>query len=65
MDELDFLAEMAAEIMEQGFDRKTAGYYAAMIGDTPLSDEQGNIIVQDERGRELVRLKTLRMFKER
>lgn len=47
---------LAAEIMALGYDEETAGDYAAYIGDLPIKDERGNIIVQDETGRELARL---------
>lgn len=59
------LKEMTREIMEQGYDRETAGLYASLIGDLPLSDKHGNLIVRDERGRELARLKPLKMFEQR
>jgi len=58
------LAELARQIMEQGHDRQTACHYAALIGDTPLTDEQGKIIVRDRHGRELARLQPLAMFSD-
>jgi hypothetical protein len=59
------LTELTRQIMEQGYDRKTAGLYAAMIGDLPISDGHGKIVVQDEHGRELARIKRPKMFMER
>lgn len=47
MNETDFLNELAGEIEKQGYDRATAERYAALIGDTPVNDEAGNIIVMD------------------
>jgi len=54
-------AELTAQIMEQGYDLATACHYAALIGDLPISDGQGNIIVR-EYGHELAQLKPLAMF---
>jgi hypothetical protein len=59
------LGELAREIMAQGYDEKIAWHYAALIGDVPFTDEQGNVIVRDERRRELARLKPLKMFEEK
>jgi len=59
------LAELAKEIMAQGHNERTAYRYAALIGDTPLSDGNGNTIVRDERGRVLATLKPLKMFSRR
>lgn len=59
------LEQMTREIMEQGYDRKTAGRFASLIGDLPIFDKDGNVIVQDERGRELAKLKPLSMFNEK
>jgi hypothetical protein len=36
------------EIMALGYDEKTAGDFAVFIGDTPIQDEQGNIIVMQD-----------------
>ena len=55
------LTELASEIMSQGYDEKTAGHYATLIGDTPCVDSQGNIIVL-EGEREVAILKPLKMF---
>lgn len=63
MDE-NSLAELAAEIMAQGYDEETAWRFAALIGDVPFTDEAGKIIVQDEQGNELSRLNPLKMFSE-
>ena len=59
------LATLAAQIMAQGYDEKTASLYAALIGDTPLSDGQGHVIVRDGHGRELARIKRPAMFPPR
>jgi hypothetical protein len=59
------LAELARQIMAQGFDERTAGLYAALIGDTPLSDGQGNLVIRDIHGRELARIKCPAMFSDR
>ncbi len=48
--------------MALGYDERTAGHYAVLIGDTPISDDKGNIIVMDG-NRELARLK-LKSFAE-
>lgn len=45
-----------AEIVLLGYDRDTATYYAARIGDRPIIDRDGKIIVFDLDGRELARL---------
>jgi len=50
------LDDLAAEIMSLGYDEATASDYAALIGDLPLTDEAGKIIVRDETGTELARL---------
>lgn len=39
-----------------GFDEKTAGRYAAWIGDTPIFDSGGKIVVEDDQGREIDRI---------
>jgi hypothetical protein len=46
-DELEFLDELKAQIMEQGYDERTAGHYAVLIGDTPVLDEHKNVLVHD------------------
>jgi hypothetical protein len=61
MDE-NSLTELAREIAQQGHDTVTASRYAALIGDVPFTDEAGNIIVRDEHGRKIARLKPLKMF---
>ena len=55
------LAELTREIMAQGYDVRTASRYAALIGDLPLTDERGNIIVRDGKT-VLATLKPLKMF---
>lgn len=39
--------ELAKEIMSQGYDEETAYRYSRLIGDTPLYDDAGNILVVD------------------
>lgn len=55
------LTELAHEIMTQGIGESTAWHYAALIGDLPLKDKSGNIIVR-ENGREIATLKPLKIF---
>lgn len=59
-----FIPELIAEIMAQGYDRKTAGRFAVLIGDTPVEDVAGNVIVMDGR-RVVATLKPLKMFREK
>ena len=54
--------KLIAEIMSQGYDRETAGRYAGLIGDTPMMDEEGNLVVMEGGGRVLARLKPLKFF---
>ena len=55
MDEQGF-AELIREIESLGYDRITASRYAVIIGDTPLKDETGKVIVRDSDGTELAKL---------
>ena len=48
--------------MRLGYDRVTAGNYAAMIGDTPIRDQDDNIVVMAG-GKVITRLK-LKFFEE-
>lgn len=54
------LTEMATEIMSQGYDEETASYYAVRIGDTPGYDEDGRLVVLNERGEIIARLRPLK-----
>ena len=65
MMDMDFevFKELIAEIMSQGYDENTASHYAGLIGDTPIADEHGNIVVM-ENGREIAKLKPLKFFGE-
>jgi ribulose-5-phosphate 4-epimerase/fuculose-1-phosphate aldolase len=54
--------ELIEEIQSQGYSTETAGHYAALIGDTPLVDEQGRFVVIDNDGKELARLQPLKFF---
>lgn len=53
--------ELIREIMEQGYDRETAGRYAVLIGDLPITDPQGKIVVMSG-NRILARLEPLKFF---
>lgn len=53
--------ELIDEIMSQGYDRQKAGRFAGLIGDTPIEDDAGNIVVM-EKGQVLARLKPLKFF---
>lgn len=57
-------SKLADEIMSQGYSEEEAAHFAALIGDIPVFDEAGHIIVQ-EHGRDLARLKPLRFFGSR
>lgn len=46
IEESDFEA-MVQAIIAQGYDQETAGDYAARIGDTPVFDDDGMIIIRD------------------
>jgi hypothetical protein len=61
MSQTTFIFKLTAEIMKQGYDLETAGRYAALIGDTPVVDAEGNVLVM-EGGEVVARLKPLRMF---
>jgi len=43
-------------IVALGFDEETAGRYASLIGDTPVLDSEGKIVVLDHNGKELFRI---------
>ena len=60
MDEKTF-RELAREIEAQGISRELALRYAELIGDLPVRDADGNILVMDA-GRQLARLKPLKIF---
>jgi hypothetical protein len=45
------------EIMALGYGEETAADYAARIGDTPELAEDGRIVVRDDAGNEVARLK--------
>jgi hypothetical protein len=54
---------MAREIESQGYDRETAWGFANIIGDTPVVDEDGNLIVLEYKTNLiLARLKPLAFF---
>ena len=39
--------DLIKEIQALGYDRETAGRYAVLIGDIPIRDDQGRIVVRD------------------
>jgi hypothetical protein len=53
--------KLIAEIQSQGYDQETAGHYAVLIGDMPIVDDAGNVVVM-ENGKVLARLKPLKFF---
>jgi hypothetical protein len=55
--------ELMREIMAQGYDQETAAHYAALIGDIPIGDDAGNMIVM-ENGKVIATLKPLNMFED-
>lgn len=64
MIEFEAFRELIREIEAQGFDRETAGHYAALIGDTPIYSEDGKQLVVMEAGKVIATLKPLEFFKE-
>ena len=63
LDERAF-AELVKEIEALGYERSVAGRYAVEIGDTPVIDEQGNVLIIQ--GDKIVaRLKGLSRFGKR
>jgi len=56
MHTLETFSALVDAIKALGYDEDTACHYAALIGDTPCSDEAGKIVVQEDDGRELARL---------
>jgi hypothetical protein len=56
------LKELMREIMKQGFDPETASDFAVRISHTPRIDVDGSVIVTDDHGREMARLKPLQIF---
>jgi hypothetical protein len=59
--DLDAFLELISEIEAQGYDAETAAHFASLIGDIPVSDEHGKILVMDG-SRELARLNSLDIF---
>ena len=59
---VDGLEELMREIKSQGIDEKTAWHYAALIGDTPITDKAGNCIIVMDGTKEIARLKPLKFF---
>jgi hypothetical protein len=63
-DDIGF-AELVREIMAQGIDEQTASRYAGLIGDTPITDFSGYVLVRNEAGQLLAKLKPLKMFEHK
>lgn len=57
MIEKEQFKKLVDEIMTHGFDEKTAAFYAGQIGDTPNFDDHNNIVVTDDAGNVLARLR--------
>lgn len=60
MDE-NSLTELTREIMAQGFNEQSASRYAVLIGDTPVMDQHGNVVVMDG-SRRVTTLEPLKFF---
>lgn len=60
MTESDF-NDLVSEITRQGYEPAEAARLARLIGDTPVMDEQGRVVVFDGE-REVARLQPLKFF---
>lgn len=61
MIDTEYLNRLTAEIMEQGYDEAAASELAVRIGDRPMKDLEGNIVVM--KGDKVIAvLKPLKMF---
>lgn len=59
------LEQMQKEIEAQGVSKENAWKYAQIIGDTPVFDGSGNILVIDyQTGKEIAKLRPLKFFGE-
>lgn len=58
------LTELVREIVSQGYSEATASDYAVRIGDTPIMDEAGNVIVMDSGNQVMATLKPLEFFSD-
>ncbi|MCO5051299.1 MAG: hypothetical protein M9920_03250 [Verrucomicrobiae bacterium] len=63
MIEFEQFKELIAEIQSQGYDEETASRFAALIGDLPCYDEDGNMVVRDG-DRILARLRPLKFYED-
>jgi enhancing lycopene biosynthesis protein 2 len=54
--------QLTDEIMTLGYDEDTAAHFARLIGDTPVLDQDDNVVVE-ENGKVLATL-PLRFFKQ-
>lgn len=52
------------EIQSQGYDEPAAAHFAALLGDRPVKDQDGRLVVV-EQGREVARLRPLLFFGDR
>jgi hypothetical protein len=50
------LNDLAREIESLGYDEKIASHYAALIGDTPVFDEDGYILILSDDNQIVARL---------
>lgn len=57
------LTNLCNEIMALGYDEETASHYAVLLGDTPLTDPSGRMIVM-ENGNVLATLPPLKFYQE-
>lgn len=62
MFESDSFIRLTDEIASQGYDLETASRFAALIGDTPIFHDNGDISVQSGCS-EIARLKPLKFFR--
>jgi len=63
LDQSHFMA-LVEEIETLGYDTDTAAHYAASIGDRPVFDEPGNVLVLDDGNKVIARLR-LKFFYRR
>ena len=62
MMDLKAFSELVTEIQSQGYDRGTACRYASLLGDLPVRDTNGDVLVEDEQGKVIARLKPLKFY---
>jgi len=59
----DSFNKLTDEIVSKGYDEKTASHFSMLIGDTPMVDKDGDVIVMED-GKILTKLK-LGSFKKK